>query len=123
MNTVVALLLAAFLTQTTPAADSVQWDYDDADVVAGAVALFLVCVDGQPTANCVQVPVTSGVPQTATPTTKTFTWSLPALTPGKHTIAVQACSAIAANCSSGVSIVVQVNVVIVNPKNLRLVKR
>lgn len=116
----VALLLALALQATVPPATGLSWDYDAVDEIAGPVTLFMVCLDGQATASCAQVPVSAGV--VSAPGTKTYTWKLPALLPGAHTVAVQACTAGAAQCSSGSTLAITVQVALANPKGLRLVK-
>lgn len=98
--------------------DSAKWDYDDVDLIAGPVTLFLVCLDGQPTAACAQVPVSSGVVGPVAGT-KIFTWRFPPLLAGPHTVAVQACTAGAAACSTGASLTFAFQA-LANPKNLRL---
>lgn len=117
-------VVGAFAVQSPPTAiqnDSAKWEYDDVDLIAGPVTLFLVCLDGQPTSACAQVPVSSGV---AGPVagTKTFTWKFPPLLAGPHSVAVQACTAGAASCSTGVSLAFTFQA-IANPKNLRLGSR
>ena len=118
------VLFAAFLTtQAPPTAiqnDSAKWEYDDVDLIAGPVTMFLVCLDGQPTASCAQVPASAGVVTVAG--TKSYTWRFPPLVAGSHTVAVQACTAEAASCSSGVSLAFVVQI-IANPKKLRLGSR
>ena len=115
----VTLLLFAAL-QAPPvakAADTLAWDYLTADQQTGGVTEFLVCVDNQVTAACAIVPALSAPPTAST----TYTWKLPALTLGPHTVAVQACTAGAAACASGVTLPFTF-VVIPNASNLRLVK-
>ena len=108
---VVALLLG---TQTPPTAvpnSSIEWDYTDADAAVGPITVFLVCLDGQPTAACAQVPFTAGQ--------SVHRWKLPPLLAGPHTVAVQACTAGASACSTGATLAFTFQV-LVNPKNLRL---
>ena len=118
---VATLLLAALLTpQAPPTAvqnDGITWEYETVDVLFGPVTLFLVCLDGQPTAACAQVPLTGGV--VTVPGTKLYTWKFPPLLAGPHTVSVQACTAGAASCSSGISLAFLFQA-IVNPKNLKL---
>jgi hypothetical protein len=97
-------LLLALVLQLPPQPKAVVWAYTDADVTAADVALFLVCLDGQPTSACARVPVTAGVSVPEVPGEKGYTWELPALKTGTHTVAVQACTADAVVCSSGVSV-------------------
>lgn len=111
-------VLALALQVTATNADSIAWDYAQTDIDAGTVAQFLVCLDGQPTAACATVPVSAG---TAAPL-RTYTWKLPALTPGAHRVAVQACTAGCNQSSSGVLLQFTVQVVLANPAGLRLVK-
>ena len=91
--------------QTVTAGARVEWYYDDADLAVGPIALFLVCLDQQPTAACVRVAATTGgVPDAIVTTRKWWRWPLPPLLAGSHTVAVQACTADAAACSSGVTL-------------------
>lgn len=119
----IAVLLALAL-QVPPVAsqvmNAVSWDLDVADQVSGPVTLFLVCLDGQPTAVCATVLETTGV--VTAPGVKTYTWKLPAITPGDHKFVVQSCTAGAAECSAGVSLAFTFQPVLVNPKNVRLTK-
>lgn len=122
-----SLFLAVVAFAQTPVAglggnDAVSWDYAVFDEVAGSVTLFLVCLDGQPTAACARVPASAGVLMASFTGEKTYTWKLPALLTGPHTIAIQACTAGAAQCSPGASLAFVVQVVIKNPSNLRLTK-
>ena len=112
------LLLALALQTTAAQNDALAWDYADADAQAGAVTQFLVCLDGQATAQCATVPYAGGTGTTL----KTFTWKLPAMTPGAHIAAVQACTAGASQCSSGVTLAFVFQVVLKNPQGLRLTK-
>lgn len=100
--------------------DTLTWDYDVVDQVSGPVTLFLVCLDGQPTSACARVPESSGT--LLAPGTRTYSWRLPALTPGAHTAQVQACTADAADCSPGVSLAFTLKVVLRDPRNLRMTK-
>lgn len=113
------------LTQAPPvatASNALAWDYADTDASTGAVAEFLICVDGQPTAACAVVALASGT-ASATAGAHTFAWKLPALTPGAHSASVQACTAGAASCSDGATLAFTYQVVLGNPVNLRLVKQ
>lgn len=118
----IGIILSAALAFQTPIIvaqnDSAKWEYEDADLAVGPVVLFLVCLDGQPTAACAQVPVSTGVAG-PTATSKTYTWKLPPLLAGPHTVTAQACTAGAAQCSSGVTLTFGFQA-IANPKNLRL---
>lgn len=101
-----AVTVRVLHAQTPPTAipnSAVAWDYVDADLAVGPVTLFLVCLDGQPTSACARVPVSSGV---AGPVAgeKVYTWKLPPLLAGPHTVAVQACTADAFSCSSGATL-------------------
>lgn len=114
-------LVPPLLAQTPPVAipnSALAWDYDDADLAVGPVTLFLVCLDGQPTANCAQVPISVGVAGTVAGQ-KVYTWKLPPLLAGPHVVSVQACTAAAAACSNGASLKFTFQV-ITDPKNLRL---
>lgn len=124
--TLVAIIAVALMVFVHPAAaqtdsNAVAWDYSDADVSAGAVSVFLVCLDGQPTASCARVLASTGV-ATSTAGVKSYQWKLPAITPGSHRVAVQACTLNLADCSSGSTLTFVVKVTIANPSNLRLSK-
>jgi hypothetical protein len=117
---VIALLLAhALQTPTAKPADSLMWDYALADLSVGPVTTWLVCLDGQATANCATVLESSGVAG-AVAGDRTYAWKIPALPAGLHTVTVQACTNGAAACSSGASLAFTVQLVLTNPKNLRL---
>lgn len=96
----VNLLLAFVLWGQVVAgvADSIGWTYLTQDAAAYNVTTFLVCLDNQPTSACTQVPL-SAAPDVQG--IRAYTWKLPALLPGDHTITVQACTAQIADCSSG----------------------
>ena len=115
--------VSAWAQQTPPTAtvdDSLAWDYADADAAAVPVAVFLVCLDAQPTAACARVPATGGVAAAAG--VKTYKWKFPAMTPGTHTAVVQACTANAAECSGGAPFAFVMRITIPNPTNLRTAK-
>jgi hypothetical protein len=98
--------LLAFVLQTptpSPQPKAVLWEYANTDITAAAVTDFLVCLDTAPTSACAKVPVSSGVPFVGDPLLKTYSWTIPAITPGSHVVAVQACTANLAMCSSGVT--------------------
>ena len=111
-------LVALALQLTATNADSIAWDYLQADITTDSVAQFLVCLDGQPTAACAAVPVASGT----VGDTRTYTWKLPALTPGAHRVQVQACTTGCNQSSVGATLAFTVQVVLKNPAGLRLVK-
>lgn len=120
VGALVTLLLA--VTQPLPPAappnSTLFWTYLDTDLTAlstAPVVEFLVCLDGQATAVCARVPVGSGTP--AAPGEQEYTWRLPALAPGPHTVAVQACTAGAGQCSAGASLAFRI-VAIADPKRL-----
>jgi hypothetical protein len=97
-------LIFAFALQTVPPQPkAVLWEYAATDITAAAVTDFLVCLDGQPTSACARVPVSAGVPFVSDPLLRTYSWTIPAITPGGHSVAVQACTADLAMCSPGSS--------------------
>lgn len=119
---VLALRLAAAggaqVAPTATTGASVRWDYDDADLAVGPVAIFMVCLDAQPTPACTQVAASTGV-ASATAGTTTYSWKLPPLLAGAHTVAIQACTAAGAACSNGATLRFTFQA-IADPKNLRL---
>ena len=87
-------LLLALALQTPPTAspnDSIAWDYTDANISAGAVDHFDVCLDNAP---CVSVTVTAS----KIAGQQSYSYHLPALTVGSHTATVKACNV--ATCSA-----------------------
>lgn len=112
-----ALLIALLQTPQPP---TLEWYYED----AGRGDVFLVCVDKQPTSACARVlrassttpgPVVDGAPS------KLYTFTLPTLPFGDHTVAVQTCTLNAAECSSGVSLTFSVTAEMKNVRGLRIV--
>jgi hypothetical protein len=119
----ITTLLLALVLQA-PAAkvnDALSWDYLVTDRDAGPVTLFLVCLDGQATSACATVLESSGTAAVIAGT-RTYQWKLPALVPGSHTVAVQACTVGAASCSAGATFTFVFQPVLANPSNLRLTK-
>ena len=113
------VLLAAAL-QTAPAPPSLEWYYADAD--RGDV--FLVCVDKQATATCAKVLRTSS--QVAGPlvdggTSKLYTFKLPTLPFGDHTVAVQTCTLDASECTPGVVLTFKVTAAMKDVRGLRII--
>lgn len=98
-----SVALKSYAQPTAVPNSVITWFYEDADVALGPIDLFLVCLDGQPTTACARVPVTSGVAGSVAGQ-KNYTWKLPPLLAGPHTVAVQACTANAAACSAGASL-------------------
>jgi hypothetical protein len=100
-----ALLLAAFVAaQTATAGASIEWFYDDVDLPVGPVAVFVVCLDQQPTSACARVDAVNGAPDAVVAGRKWWRWKLPPLLEGPHVVVIQACTAGAAACSSGASV-------------------
>lgn len=99
----VLLFAATGLAQTpvpspTPATTSVAWDHDGVNVDS-----FKLLSDGA---------VVSTMPSTDRKA------AFPALTPGMHTLVVQACNI--AGCASSTPLVVRIVVVPSNPTNIRI---
>lgn len=120
MTGLLLLLLGLQAPVATQVTDTLSWDLAVVDQIAGPVSLFLVCLDGQPTTACARVAEASGV--TTAPGMRSYTWKLPALTPGAHTAVVQSCTDEAARCSPGAPLAFTFEPVLANPVNLRLTK-
>lgn len=118
-------LAIAEQTTTPPPATagaSIEWFYDAADLAVGPIALFLVCLDAQPTATCARVEATTtgSVPDPAIAGRRWWRSKLPPLLAGAHTVVVQACTEGAAECSGGASLKFTFQA-ITDPGGLRLV--
>jgi hypothetical protein len=99
---------------------AVVWEYANADIPSAGVTEFLVCLDAQPTSACARVPLSVGVPFVGDPLLKTYSWTIPAITPGAHVVAVQACTANLAMCSPGVTTKFTFVIVPNDVKNIRV---
>lgn len=89
MHLLAVIALSAFLqtSGTTVTPKSVQWDYADSDLSAGAVTKFNLCFD----TTCTDVPLSSKV--SSSNGTSTYQASIPALVQGQHMAKVAACNA------------------------------
>jgi hypothetical protein len=96
-----------------------QWFQDAAIITNEKVELYLVCIDGQPTSACARVLASSGVGTTV----KTFEHPVPPLLGGQHVASVQACTANAAECSSGLLIKFEVKISMSNPVNGSVIRK
>jgi hypothetical protein len=114
------LTLALALQTVPPQPKAVLWEYASTDITAAAVTDFLVCLDGQPTSACARVPVSAGVPFVSDPLLRTYSWTIPAITPGGHSVAVQACTADLAICNAGVTVRFTFTLVPADAKNIRV---
>lgn len=91
---------------------SIQWDHDGVDVEKFVVLSDnVVVVDNIPTTPCTScTPVTPGL--------KVFSVAFPALTPGNHTLHVQACNV--AGCGVSDPLGIRIVVIPSKPLNFRV---
>lgn len=101
--------------------DSLLWDYRDLDAHFGGIALFLICLDGQPTVDCARVAY-GPIPDPPTDTYRTYSWRFPRLTPGAHRATIQACTAEANACSPGLVVTFAFVPTLLDPVNGRIGK-
>jgi hypothetical protein len=94
--------------------DSYAWDYTDAQIVAGAVVRFELCLDAQP---CV-----SKTPAEAKHASgpNVYAYKFPPMLSGPHTISVKACNV--DTCSAPLALAFQFQIVPDPATNGRLIK-
>jgi hypothetical protein len=114
-------------TPIATAADSVRWDYEDAQLTAAVVVRFELCYDAQTGAACTNVTpaATRFTPTTAQGGAPAAGFSaykqlVGAMTPGNHTVNVRACSA--SICSAPLALTFQFAIVPPAPTNGQFIK-